>query len=267
MGLVLVFSVGAIGTAATALRLWKNVVVWSLYRYYERRVDVVSGQSADAGAGAGGSGSGSDGGGDVRRLSETAQLHLLSCIELGVIAVCANLPTLTGGWRRLKARATAKARPEAEGQRKRQLVNDDIVDGKSGRRSCRGGGGGGGGDRVGTVAASHAIRMEPMTTAAVPRVDAKEARSGRRKSVATVLTTVDAAAAASMTDDGDGKLSTAGYYSRFDVDDEYDGCSYEAVDGDTVSQAPSQAAGGWHGTGEVRATSSVEQLVLPERLV
>jgi hypothetical protein len=74
---VLVFTVGADGTAVTALGLWKKTVLWRLNTPYSHV---------------------------ARRMFETTQLILLSYVELGVIATCTNMPTLTGWWRTLGAR-------------------------------------------------------------------------------------------------------------------------------------------------------------------
>jgi hypothetical protein len=84
VGLILVFSMGVIGTALTALRLWKSVRVGHLAR--------VSDHSAEW---------------------HEAVIHfaLLSHMELCAIAVCANLPTLAG-WlrgRRRRQRTTNRS--------------------------------------------------------------------------------------------------------------------------------------------------------------
>ncbi len=73
MALIFVISMAAIGTALTALRLWKTVSVWRLHARGEH------GQ---------------------RWHSEVTLFALLSHLELCAIAVSANLPTLTGWWRR-----------------------------------------------------------------------------------------------------------------------------------------------------------------------
>jgi hypothetical protein len=95
VGVVLIFSLGAIGTGVTALRLWKNVVVW--------RVNDGALGPADSGRRRR----------EARLMFERTQLLLLSYIELGVIAMCANLPTLTG----LRRKAHAARRNRRVGQR------------------------------------------------------------------------------------------------------------------------------------------------------
>jgi hypothetical protein len=87
VGLVCVYSIGAVGTAVTGLRLWKNISTW--------HIDGVGGAHLEYN----------------RRLAvELAQFILLSYIKVGVIATCGNLPTLTGLWRSMWGTRSAARR-------------------------------------------------------------------------------------------------------------------------------------------------------------
>ncbi len=92
MALILVFSMGAIGTALTALRLWKTVSVWRLH---------------------------SRGDHSPRWHTEVTLFALLSHIELCAIATSANLPTLTGWWRRARRSVAAPTTTTKTAQRSR----------------------------------------------------------------------------------------------------------------------------------------------------
>jgi hypothetical protein len=72
---MLVFSMGAVGTMLTALRLWKSVSVSRPHANLLRA---------------------------ARWQSVTVLFSMISLIELCVIAMCASLPTLTGWWHRKK---------------------------------------------------------------------------------------------------------------------------------------------------------------------
>ncbi len=79
---MLVFSLGTAGTVLTALRLWKSVRVWQLNQRLDR---------------------------SAFWQLEIALLVMLSYIEVCTIGSCANLPTLTGWWRKKRQRTFATA--------------------------------------------------------------------------------------------------------------------------------------------------------------
>jgi hypothetical protein len=87
--LVVLFSMGLLGTALTTLRLWALVRIYQLSQHLPH---------------------------DEHWMMSFATMTLVSVLELSVIAVCANLPTMAALWRHAQPKAAAALRGAAAGK-------------------------------------------------------------------------------------------------------------------------------------------------------